>query len=136
MSSVVFNYGFWDLWDLYHKVTFDGVNRLILVNEEVTELNVQAELYSEWKEWVRLRDHGKFTPAFSVVGGDPITSDRSLGNTFFLENGWRIKPYEGEYVLTIEGNLYTREPGQNPAVPTSGVSVNLVRSNITETAIA
>ena len=54
-----------------------------------------------------------------------------------MENGWRIQPwpsYNG-YILDIIGNIYTREPGQNPVNPEPNISVTLTRSNITETSI-
>jgi outer membrane murein-binding lipoprotein Lpp len=141
MPTLVFNYGERYFWEPYapennsvgnHKVTFDGPNRLILVNEEVVTLDVEEDIYSNWKEWVQWRDSGKFLPAFSTTGGDPITSTESLAGTFFLENGWRIKPWKSRngYILNIVGNLYTREEGGNPVIPESGVSISLTRSSI------
>ena len=38
-------YGFWDYWNLYHKVTFDGINKLILINDGETELDFQIDVY-------------------------------------------------------------------------------------------
>src|SRR6056300_321219 len=102
MSTVSFNYGFYEFWDRnsvlgYYgnqPVTFDGENKLILVNQDVTYLEVGADLYSSWKEWVQVRDIAKYIPAFSIVGGEPLGGGTFLGVTYFLENGWRIKPYE------------------------------------------
>lgn len=102
-------------------VTFDGPNKII------TEISVGgdneltvAEVYSEWKVWVTLGTNAGFLPAFSVVGGDPITPSLSLGSTFFLENGWRIRPAELSHKLTLVGNLFTREASQSAFVPTIG----------------
>lgn len=147
MSSVTFNYGNWEFWADYdpannyfgaQKVTFDGPNRIIYVNEGETEINVKVDLYSNWKEWY-ISNQGEPYPsnwpiAFTAVGGDDITQSVKLGTTFFLENGWRIKPWESAagYVLTVNGNIYTREPGENPFIPTSGVSVALTRSNLVD----
>lgn len=102
-------------------VTFDGPNKLIIEIDVAgdNELDL-VEIYSEWKEWVKTSDNAKFLQAFSVVGGDPITGTQNLGSTFFLENGWRIRPAESDHKLTIVGNLYTREPGQSVFVPTIG----------------
>jgi hypothetical protein len=142
MPSLVFNYGEWTYWDPTlvgpQKVTFDGPNKLILVNEGETSIDVQVDIYSNWKEWTLQRDNAKFLQAISTLGGDPITSETFVGDTYFLENGWRIQPYSSYngYILDVVGNIYTREPGQNPVNPTSNVSVTLTRSNITETAIA
>ena len=142
MPSLVFNYGEWTYWDPTlvgpQKVTFDGPNKLILVNEGETSIDVQVDIYSNWKEWTLQRDNAKFLQAISTLGGDPITSETFVGDTYFLENGWRIQPYSSYngYILDVVGNIYTREPGQNPVNPTANVSVTLTRSNITETAIA
>lgn len=102
-------------------VTFDGPNKLIIesvvAGDNVTEA---AEIYSEWKDWVRMSDNAKFLPAFSPVGGDPVSLTESLDTTFFLENGWRLRGYEGDHKWTITGNILTREPGESVSVPVLG----------------
>jgi len=99
-------YGFWDYWQLYHKVTFDGVNRLILINDGVTELDVQVDIYSAWKEWARLETNLKYLKAIDTVGGEPTVAGQRLDVTYFLINGWKLKPYPGTYDLTVVGNLF------------------------------
>jgi len=111
MSTLTHFYGFYNLWQLYHKVTFDGVNKLIIVNPGVTTLNVKTDLYSDWKEWVRNEDYLKFLPPFNTVGGEPIVGGQSLDVTFFLINGWKIKPYYGSYTLNVIGNLFDVDGG-------------------------
>jgi hypothetical protein len=143
MPSLIFNYGEWTYWEDYNppnyvgnqKVTFDGPNKLILVNEEVLLLDVQNDIYSNWKEWSLQRDNLKFLRALTPVGGDPITNEISIGDSYFLENGWRIQPYQAYngYLLEVVGNIYTREPNGNPVNPTPKVSVLLTRANISET---
>lgn len=143
MPSIAFNYGEWTYWENYdppnyvgnQKVTFDGPNKLILVNEGVLLLDVQNDVYSNWKEWSLQRDNSKYLTALTPVGGDPITNEVSVGDSYFLENGWRIQPYSAYngYLLEVVGNIYTREPNGNPVNPTPKVSVLLTRSNISET---
>jgi hypothetical protein len=126
-------YNFWDIWNLYHKVTFDGENRLILVNYGETSLNVEQDIYSDWKEWQHLEDYSKYPQALSVVGGEPLGGGQFVGATFFLENGWRVRPWEGTHALNINGNIYTREAGQSPTIPTLGywnIATTFVRSAI------
>lgn len=102
-------------------VTFDGPNKVITEISAAgdNELDV-VEIYSEWKDWVRVSDNAKFEPAFAVTGGDPITATQNLGSTFFLENGWRIRPAELDHKLTLVGNLFTREEGQSAFLSTLG----------------
>ena len=143
MPNLAFNYGEWTYWENYdppnyvgnQKVTFDGPNKLILVNEGVLLLDVQNDVYSNWKEWNLQRDNSKYLRALTPVGGDPITNEVSVGDSYFLENGWRIQPYNSYngYLLEVVGNIYTREPNGNPVNPTPKVSVLLTRSNISET---
>lgn len=142
MHLTSYNYE-WIYWQLYHKVTFDGPNRLILVNEGVTELNIRTDVYSAWKEWVNIlgsTDHLEnpgFPQAMSVVGGEPIPTGQ-LGSTFFLENGWKIKPYPGNYRLIITGNLFAVD-GSDPFIPAdviltepNNITINLNTSNLVD----
>ena len=145
MPSIHFNYGSWWNWETAaaggypdQKVSFDGPNKIIYANEGVTELDVKVDLYSAWKEWsIFSQEAGTgltWPKAFTAVGGDPITNTQDLGTTYFLENGWRIQPFTSKqsYTLTINGNIYTREPGETPFLFAEGVSVSLVRSNIVD----
>jgi hypothetical protein len=117
------------------KVTFNGVNKLILVNNSITELDVKTDIYSEWKSWSLIGDNLKYLPAISCIGGDPIGGANYLGSTFFLENAWKIKPYSWNHTLTITGNLFTRDQS-SPFVSCDGsfnVLISMSRSNLVDT---
>jgi len=112
---------------LYHKVTFDGPNRLILVNNGETNLDVLIDIYSDWKEWAEQLDNLKYTVAISTIGGESIGAGQFVGATFFLENGWRIRSWEGDHSLVVNGNLFTRESGEFPFIPAIGrYSINYI----------
>ena len=49
---LIYNYGFWWEWENPQKVTFDGINKHIIINPGETQIDVQVDLYSAWKEWV------------------------------------------------------------------------------------
>ena len=95
------------------NVTFDGPNYLIIVDNAVTELDVQVDLYSDWKDWIQVGSNAKYYPAFRTVGGDPAGGGKRLGDFYFLQNqagvGWRIRPYEGDHTLKLTGNLYPED---------------------------
>lgn len=107
--------GYWDYWELYHKVTFDGPNKLIRVNFGETNIEVKADLYSAWKEWSQLENNLKYDAAFRSVGGDPLPQEGQFVDVIlFLINGWRIISWEGaRHVVNIDGNLVTEE-GDSP----------------------
>lgn len=146
MSSVAFNYNNWQFWSIYdtandlygnQKVIFDGPNKLIIVATDVTELDFREDVYSNWKEWLHdpAQNNETYLEAISVVGGDPLPGDRALGATFFLENGWRMRTWEGNHELTVTGNVFTREGDQlfvdtlNPWT----IRINLNTSTLVET---
>ena len=124
------------------KVAWDGRNRIIYVNEGVTELDVKIDIYSAWKEWILGSPEYPFAStwkeAISAIGGEPLNDTLNVGSTFFLENGWRIQPFASKnpYILTVTGNIYTREAGGNPFLFAEGVSVNLTRSNLVDQVVA
>lgn len=104
-------YGWWQYWELRHKVTFDGVNKLILINEGETELDIQADVYSAWKQWAITETNLKYLNPFRTVGGEPTVAGQRLDVTYFLINGWKIKPYTGTYDLVLTGNIFDVDGG-------------------------
>jgi hypothetical protein len=120
-------YAYWDYWNLYHKVTFDGARRLILINTGELVLNVQEDIYSAWKEWSLLETNTKWLQALNTVGGEPTVAGQFLDVTYFLINGWRIRPYPGSYSLNIIGNIFDLDGGdiKVPAQVIPGIENNI-----------
>lgn len=109
------------------KFTFLGTEKIIQVNNDVTSFTCQ-ECYSQWKEWVLLDNNTIYEQAFRYVGGDPLPGSKALGITYFLLNGWKIRPYSGDHTLTVDGNLYS-EDGSSPYTKALGsVSVMIINS--------
>jgi len=80
-----------DYWELGHKVTFDPYQKLIHVSPYVTTLDIKVELYSDYKEWFKLRDNsGDAAIAVRTTGGDPTVEGEFSGDIYFMINGWRI----------------------------------------------
>ena len=117
---------------------FDGTTKLISLTAGTTDFEI-SDLYSKWKEWVVLADNTKYLPAMRGVGGDPISDTKSLGSTFFLTNGWRIRPQEADHRLTVNGNLYTDPSGFSPFVATVGsynVTIEMQVSSLVDSSLA
>lgn len=114
------------------KVSFDGVNKLINVLSGVTEIDVEPDLYSAWKRWVREEgsDNSKYLPAFKTIGGEPTAAGQFSPKYFFLTNGWRLY-IDGNIVPTLDValNLYVEEGG-SPFVIVNGAVVSNLRSDI------
>lgn len=102
--------------------TFDGTNLLITLDPGVTLVDVEADLYSPWKAWVKTGDNAKYLLAFRAIGGDPLTPGINAGSYFFIQNqnGWRIKPPEENITIYITGNLAPQDSSIGVVIPTSG----------------
>jgi len=101
---------------------FDGNNLRIILPAGITNIDVEADLYSQWKEWVKLSDNAKFPPAFRTIGGDPLTPGIDAGAYFFIQNqdGWRIRPAEEDATVFLNGNLAPEDSALDIVVPTLG----------------
>ena len=89
------------------KVTFIPEEKIISVNLGVRILDVQYDIYSDWKRWVVENEYNmRFPIAIRTVGGDNLVDGKTLGATFFLMNGWKIRPPEENGNLNVIGNLY------------------------------
>jgi hypothetical protein len=110
-----------------HKCIFQPLTRIVQITlapdaSGEVDFDVKADLYSDGKEdWISLQSGDLSNWKFPVeaIGGQSLPGERALGATFFLNYGWRIRPYEGTHVFNVNGNLYTPE-GASPFVPTSG----------------
>ena len=84
---------------------FDGENKLIIMDDGEDILDTRI-MYYNWKLWLSNPENLKYPLALRYVGGDAI-GENNLGITYFLINGWKIRPYEGDHTLTIKGNIYS-----------------------------
>lgn len=101
---------------------FNGTTKIITPADApvggAIDIDVQ-DLYSRWVDWLFVSDNSKYQQAMRSVGGDPLPGSKQLGLTYFLLNGWKIRPYEADHIFTLNGNLYS-EDGTSPFTPTIG----------------
>lgn len=109
------------------KITFDGVAKTMTVNFGVTSIDVEKDLYSEWKVWVASGVGAQYEPAFRTFGGDSTVGTQSAPKYFFLTNGWRII-VDGQDVV-FASNLYTDE-GVSPVIALNGSAVSISNSDV------
>jgi len=116
--------------------TFDGANRVVVLpsGSSPIEIDVQADLYSAWKQFVQVSDNAKFAPAFRTIAGDPLPGGLIAEPYFFLQNqaqtttegGWRIRPAEQNTTYNLLGNLVPEDDAFDTAVVTTGSFTNLL----------
>ena len=118
--------------------TFDGATKTIILSSGTTDISI-VDLWSRWADWLAISDNSKYLPALRYVGGDAISATKNLGVTFFIINGWRIRPYEGDHRLTVAGNLYTDPAGFSPFTNTLGsfnIVIEMAVSNLSDSTVA
>lgn len=102
------------------KVTFDSIDKLMIIEDGITAIDVKTDLYSDAKEdWLSNSTLNKFKFPFRVVGGDETETDRYISPYFFLQYGWKVRPQEADHLLIIEGILLV-VGGGDPFVNTLG----------------
>lgn len=117
---------FSEQWGLGHAVTFDGVNKLIVVASDISEVSVKVDIYSKWKEWIQLYDNAKFAPAIRTTGGDAIGGGAFTGDVYFLINGWRLYI---DHSCVIDGVLFSDDfPSPFEQVANTHIVTNKVSS--------
>lgn len=94
--------------------SFNGVTKVITLQAGVVTLNL-IDLYSRWKDWVRLGNAG-YLPALRAVGGDIPAIPLYL----FLLNGWRIVPQSADHSLRVINGVLEVEGGGSPFVMPAG----------------
>lgn len=115
------------------KVTYDWANKIIQVDVAPVggsvEIDIKEDIYSDGKQdWKDDADLNKFRFPVTPVGGDLLPGSKTLGSTFFLEYGWKIRPYNASHTLNVNGNMYARD-GSDPYLDTVGVyTVRIIQS--------
>ncbi len=119
--------------------TFDGPNKLIILASPITDpVQDVVDIYSRWKDWVRLSDNAKFLPAFAnSVGGNPTNPPERISAYVFVNNdlGWRIRPFEASGTVLLDGDLFPSDPGLPLFVPTVGTWNTGIRQLVSSKAL-
>ena len=101
--------------------SFNGVAKIISLTTGTTAMDVK-DFYSRWKDWTKDSGGSKFLQAMSIVGGDPIDEANGIYVTsyIFLENGWKVRPYEGNHKLKVFNGVLLTSTGADPFLQTVG----------------
>ena len=88
-------------------ITFEGDNKIIQVDNGVTELFFNNDVYIPWKNWV-LAGNTQYEQAIKKLGGEVLVPNNLLMPVAYLMlNGWKIRPSEEQQILKIHSNLFT-----------------------------
>jgi hypothetical protein len=108
-------------------ITIDGDNLLVTLPAPtmgVLNVDVQIDLYSDWKEWMlaAFANMG-YPPLFTTFGGNTIIAGELAAGSYYTFNnvaGWRIKPDESNHDVNWVGQLVPLDSSLPVFVPTTG----------------
>lgn len=128
-------FGDWTEWLEPQKFLFIPEEKIIQLHSGYTDIDVQIDLYSAWKEWIRYYDNSKWEAAFRTFGGDPTGENQFAPRYFFLINGWKVKVANQSAVFQL--NLYTEDGSspfiiENAAVTNRASDVPVIQSSLEE----
>lgn len=132
---LIYNFADWTEWNLPQKVTFLPEEKLISIHPGETQIDVQVDLYSAWKEWIRYYDNAKWAAAFTTFGGDPTGVNQYAPRYFFLTNGWKV--HVSNLSVVVQMNLYSDDGLspfviENAAVTNRASDVPIIKSELEE----
>ena len=101
-------------------IEFDPVNKYILITSPTTEITTQ-EIYNAAMDWADDPHNMQYDPPMRATGKAPLGGGVYTDSIFILQNGWKIKPWSGNYQLVIKGTLITDDESPRIVNPDSGV---------------
>lgn len=122
------NISFWDDYLDPLKVTFDGENKLIYVNDYYSSINIKLDVYSAYKRWLQRRQNASYAIPMRAIGGDVVGGGLYAGDIYFLTNNWQIVI---NHMVTVNGVLYNDNTGLPAYIIKSGGGVTSTVSNLT-----
>lgn len=103
-----------------NKFTYDTTNKLFILNNGVTSLDMKSEFYSWVKtDWKNNEILNKFRFPILAIGGQTVAAGQVISPYYQLLYGWKIRPQEADHILTILGNVITSD-NSDPFVSTVG----------------
>lgn len=118
---------FWDDFLDPLKVTFDGENKLIYINDYYSTINVKIDVYSAFKRWLKRRQNTSFPIALRSIGGDVVGGGLYAGDIYFLTNNYQIVI---NHPVAVSGVLYSDNVNLSTYIIQSGGGVTSTVSNL------
>lgn len=86
---------------------------------------VVPEVYSEWKNLIRVSDNMQYDFAFRIVGGDEIDDPKYIPKYTYLINGWKGLPASADYTLNVTDGILLVDGGGDPFDDATGYTVRI-----------
>ena len=100
-------------------IVFDPINKLVKITSPTTTVNV-LDIYTAAMDWADEIENIVYGPPMMAVGKFGMGAGVFSDSIFILIDGWKIKPWSGNYMLTLAGTLITDDESARTVLPDSG----------------
>ena len=96
-------------------IEFDPINKLIKLPDLSPDYTITAqEIYNEAMDWADSQEAMAYDLPMSSTGYANLGGGVYTDKIFILINGWKLKPYNGTYTLTVIGTIIALDQEGNP----------------------
>ena len=99
-------------------IVFDPISKLIKITSG-TEIDALT-IYNATMDWVDDQSSMDEDVPLAAVGKNPLGGGVYTDSIFILQNGWKIKLYDGTYQFVIKGTVITDDESPRTVPPDSG----------------
>lgn len=99
-------------------IEFDPINKYIKITSGISI--TALEIYNAVMNWVDEQPNMSHTVPMKAIGKAPLGGGAYTDSIFILQNGWKIKLYNGTYQFTIIGTLITDDESPRTVQPDVG----------------
>lgn len=99
-------------------IVFDPVSKLIKITSGI-EIDALT-IYNTTMDWCDDQSTMGYTVPMRAIGKAPLGGGIYTDSIFMLQNGWKIKLYNGTYQFVIKGTVITDDESPRTVPPDSG----------------
>jgi len=99
-------------------IEFDPINKRVKITSGT--LIPALDIYNATMDWCDEQASMGYSVPMAAYGKFPMGGGVNSDSIFVLQDGWKIKPYDGDYQLVITGTLITDDETPRTVNPDSG----------------
>jgi len=100
------------------SLEFDPVNKYIKILSGT--LITAQEIYNQTMDWCDAQTNMGHSVPMRAIGKAPLGGGVYSDSIFVLQNGWKVKLYDGTYQFVIKGTLITDDETKRTVPPDDG----------------
>lgn len=99
-------------------VEFDPTNKYIKITSGTSITGL--EIYNATMDWCDAQENMAYSVPMKAIGKAPLGGGVYTDSIFILQDGWKIKLYDGTYQFTVYGTVITDDESSRTVPPDTG----------------